>query len=119
MTGAPIISDPDIQRIAERHGVSAATALISYHVNKGVAVLPKSETEKRISSNKEVILLSKEDLDVLDNLAANGKAKRISTPYGDSISTLRTDTALLRRSKSSGLRSIYRSKSNKKVDHGL
>ncbi|OJJ59830.1 hypothetical protein ASPSYDRAFT_200755 [Aspergillus sydowii CBS 593.65] len=79
-TGAPIMSDPEIQQIAEKNGVSAATVLISYHVNKGIVVLPKSVTEKRIVSNKEVVSLSKEDLAVLDGLAAKGKAKRINTP---------------------------------------
>lgn len=74
------MSDDQIQQTAERNGVSAATVLISYHVNKGVVVLPKSVTEKRISSNKEVIELSKEDLAVLDGLAAGGKAKRLNTP---------------------------------------
>lgn len=79
-TGAPIMEDPEINQIASRNGVSAATILISYHVNKGVVVLPKSVTEKRISSNKEVIALSKEDLEVLDGMAANGKAKRLNMP---------------------------------------
>ncbi|KAH7411110.1 protein GCY [Cadophora sp. MPI-SDFR-AT-0126] len=79
-TGAPIMSEPAIQEIATKNGVSAATVLISYHVCKGVAVLPKSVTEKRIDSNKEVVALSKEDLAVLDGLAANGKAKRLNTP---------------------------------------
>lgn len=74
------MSDPEIQQIAERNGVSAATLLVSYHVNKGAVVLPKSVNEKRITSNKEVIELSKEDLTVLDQLAASGKAKRINTP---------------------------------------
>ncbi|KAJ4185116.1 hypothetical protein NW755_008559 [Fusarium falciforme] len=79
-TGAPIMSDDEIQKIADKNGVSAATILISYHVNKGVVVLPKSVTEKRISSNKEVISLSEEDLAALDSLASRGKAKRINTP---------------------------------------
>lgn len=74
------MSDPEIQQTAEKNGVSAATVLISYHVNKGIVVLPKSVTEKRIVSNKEVVSLSKEDLAVLDGLAAKGKAKRINTP---------------------------------------
>ena len=74
------MSDTTIQDIASKNGVSAATVLISYHVCKGVVVLPKSVTEKRIDSNKEVVELSKEDLAVLDGLAANGKAKRINTP---------------------------------------
>ncbi|RAH72503.1 putative glycerol dehydrogenase (GCY1) [Aspergillus aculeatinus CBS 121060] len=79
-TGAPIMSDPEIQQIADKNGVSAATILISYHVNKGVVVLPKSVTEKRIASNREVIVLSEEDLAVLDGLAAKGKAQRLNTP---------------------------------------
>ncbi|KAI1072952.1 hypothetical protein LB507_008992 [Fusarium sp. FIESC RH6] len=74
------MTDPEIQKIADKNNVSAATILISYHVNKGTVVLPKSVTEKRISSNNQVISLSKEDLSVLDSLAANGKAKRINTP---------------------------------------
>lgn len=74
------MSDPEIQKIADKNGVSAATILISYHVNKGVVVLPKSVTEKRISSNKDVISLSSEDLATLDGLSAGGKTKRINTP---------------------------------------
>jgi glycerol 2-dehydrogenase (NADP+) len=74
------MSDPEIQQVAEKNCVSAATILISYHVNKGAVVLPKSVTEKRISSNKDVISLSSEDLAVLDGLAAKGKANRLNTP---------------------------------------
>lgn len=74
------MTDPDIQAIAKECSVSPATILISYHVNKGVVVLPKSVTEKRISSNREVITLTKDQLATLDGLAANGKAKRINTP---------------------------------------
>lgn len=78
--GAPLMSDSEIQQIADKHGVSAATILISYHTNKGVVALPKSVSEKRISSNRELVQLSKDELALLDGLAANGKAKRINTP---------------------------------------
>jgi glycerol 2-dehydrogenase (NADP+) len=74
------MSDPDIQQIADKHDVSAATVLISYHVCKGVVALPKSVNEKRITSNKQVVALSEDDLKLLDGLAAKGKAKRINTP---------------------------------------
>ena len=80
LLGAPIMTDPEIQRMAKKYRVSAATILISYHVNNGVVVLPKSITEKRISSNKDVIVISSEDLTVLNGLAAGGKAKRLNTP---------------------------------------
>ncbi|KAJ5279186.1 hypothetical protein N7478_004558 [Penicillium angulare] len=78
--GAPLMSDSEIQEIAKKNGVSAATVLISYHVNRGVIVLPKSIKESRIVSNSEVIPLSIEDMKVLNGLAAQGKAKRINTP---------------------------------------
>lgn len=76
------MSDSEIQQIAQKHGVSAATVFISYHVFQGVVVVPKFVSEKRISQNKEVIELLEEDLAVLDSLAAKGKAKRINTPLG-------------------------------------
>lgn len=74
------MSDPTIQELAKKNNVSAATVLISYHVNRGVVVLPKSIKESRIVSNGQVIPLSSEDMDVLNSLAAQGKAKRINTP---------------------------------------
>jgi glycerol 2-dehydrogenase (NADP+) len=78
--GAPLMTDPEIKSIAEKHGVSASTILISYHVNKGTVVLPKSVSEKRITENRKVIALSGEDIESLDQLAAGGKAQRINTP---------------------------------------
>ncbi|KAL4938696.1 hypothetical protein BDV06DRAFT_48751 [Aspergillus oleicola] len=78
--GAPLVSDPAIQEIAKMNNVTPATVLISYHVNRGVVVLPKSVNENRIVSNSHVIPLSREEMDVLNGLAAQGKAKRINTP---------------------------------------
>lgn len=67
--------------MAERYGVSPATILISYHVNKGGVVLPKSVTEARISQNRKVIELKGDDIATLDELAQQeGKAKRLNTP---------------------------------------
>lgn len=74
------MSDDKIQQIAKKYGVSAATVLVSYHVNNGVVVLPKSVTQKRISANKEVIWLSEDDMALLEGLAGQGKAQRINTP---------------------------------------
>ncbi|KAK9446819.1 protein GCY [Limtongia smithiae] len=79
-TGAPLMSDSQIQAMADKYGVPPATILISYHVNKGVVVIPKSVSEARIASNREVVSLSEEDLVELDAMAANGKAKRVNTP---------------------------------------
>jgi len=74
------MADPEIQEIADKYKVSSATILVSYHVNKGVVVLPKSVSEKRITSNRDVIDISTDDMTLLDGLAEKGKAKRINTP---------------------------------------
>ena len=74
------MSDATIQEIAKKNGVSPATVLLSYHVNRGVVVLSKSIKEDRVLSNSQVITLSQEDMEVLNGLAAQGKAKRINTP---------------------------------------
>jgi len=78
-TGAPIMSNPDIQKMADKYQVSAATILISYHVNDGVVVLPKSVNPERISDNLKVIALSKAEVEYLHGLVETGK-KRINTP---------------------------------------
>lgn len=74
------MSDPTICQIATKYSVSPATILISYHVNNGVVVLPKSVSEKRISGNREVLELSGPDMETLNGLASKGKAQRINTP---------------------------------------
>ncbi|KAI7465255.1 Aldo/keto reductase [Hortaea werneckii] len=80
-SGAPLQSDPAIQVLATKYSVQPVTILISYHVNQGVVVLPKSVTEARITQNRNVIKFEKEDLVMLDSLASQeGKAKRLNTP---------------------------------------
>lgn len=80
---SPLHDDEAIKAIADKHGVSVATVLISYQVNRGVVVLPKSVTPSRIDSNKEIIKLNEDDMKKLDGLAASGKQQRfVSPPWG-------------------------------------
>jgi glycerol 2-dehydrogenase (NADP+) len=41
------LGDDELLRIAKKNGVSPATVLISYQVNRGIVVLPKSVTAQR------------------------------------------------------------------------
>lgn len=43
-TNSPLLGDEELLRIAKKNGVSPATILISYQVNRGIVVLPKSVT---------------------------------------------------------------------------
>jgi glycerol 2-dehydrogenase (NADP+) len=66
--------------MAKKYKVSPATVLISYQVNRGCSVLPKSVTAARIEQNLRVIPISQDDMAALDSMAANGKQQRVNTP---------------------------------------
>ncbi|CAI7636417.1 unnamed protein product [Penicillium discolor] len=68
------------RRIAKKYDVTPATILISYQVNRGCIVVPKSVTFSRIEENRKVVSLSKEDMDVLEGMAKTGKQQRVNTP---------------------------------------
>ncbi|KAK4687054.1 hypothetical protein P7C73_g3062, partial [Tremellales sp. Uapishka_1] len=79
-TGSPLSKDPELLAIAEKYKVTPATILISWHVNNGVVVLPKSVTPSRIESNLNVVKLEQSDIQALNKMAEGGKQQRINTP---------------------------------------
>ena len=95
-TNSPLLKDEDVLRIAKKNNVTPATILISYQVNRGIVVLPKSVTASRksfsavpgkmltlrsgITDNLKTIKLSDEDMKTLNEMAANGKQQRVNTP---------------------------------------
>ncbi|KAG7842907.1 hypothetical protein KL942_000003 [Ogataea angusta] len=70
--GAPILKNEAIAEIAEKYSVSSSTILLSYHVNLGVSVVPKSFKPHRIKLNGKIVYLQKEDLKKLIDI---GKEK--------------------------------------------
>lgn len=79
-TNSPLLSDPELIKIAEKHSVSPATILISYQPARGIVVLPKSVSAGRIEQNLQLIELDESDLEVLNAMAAKGKQQRVNTP---------------------------------------
>ncbi|ESK94052.1 aado keto reductase [Moniliophthora roreri MCA 2997] len=61
-------SDPDISAIAERMGVSVAQTLLSWGVQRGTAVIPKTVQEERLKENIQLLSLSTSDMEILNNL---------------------------------------------------
>ncbi len=64
-----LLSNPDIQKIADKYGKSTAQVSIRYAYQKGLVVLPKSVHENYIDQNAEIDFeLSIEDMDYLNRL---------------------------------------------------
>ncbi|GAA5972265.1 hypothetical protein JCM3765_006162 [Sporobolomyces pararoseus] len=78
-TNSTLLTDEEIKQIADKHEVPVGTILISWSVQRGVVVLPKSVTEKRIIDNLKIVKLDEDDMDVLDNLHKT-KGKRFIRP---------------------------------------
>lgn len=67
------LSDPIIERIANKHGKTTAQVVIRWHLDNGLIVIPKSVTPSRIQSNIDVFdfSLDAEDLAAVADLNEN------------------------------------------------
>jgi 2,5-diketo-D-gluconate reductase A len=71
-----LLSDPTIQAIARKHNKSAAQAMIRWHIQEGMIVIPKSVHEDRIAANFDVFdfELDDEDLQAISGMdSAEGR----------------------------------------------
>jgi glycerol 2-dehydrogenase (NADP+) len=81
-TGSPLFEDPHVVKLAEQKGVSPGTILLSYHIARGVSVVPKSVTPSRIEDNKKTVKLSESDLASLAEISKNGVTRYIYPEFG-------------------------------------
>ncbi|EMD33052.1 hypothetical protein CERSUDRAFT_118127 [Gelatoporia subvermispora B] len=65
---AVFFTDPDVANIAKSHKATAAQVVISWGVQRGTIVIPKSEKPERIRENITLVSLSKDDMKTLDEL---------------------------------------------------
>lgn len=78
--GAPILSEPKIVEIAKKTNVTPGHVVISWHVQRGYIVLPKSVNEARIASNLLTISLSDSDMKTINDLSKSRGEMRLSKP---------------------------------------
>ncbi|KAL7282283.1 hypothetical protein ACG7TL_003753 [Trametes sanguinea] len=57
-----VLSDPTIAELAEKYKASPAQVVLSWHVARGVAVVPKSSNEQRQKENLTLLNLDPEDV---------------------------------------------------------
>lgn len=65
-----LLSDPAVARVAAKHGRTPAQAIIRWHIDSGLVVIPKSVTPSRIAENLDVFgfSLDAEDMTALGAL---------------------------------------------------
>jgi len=61
-------TEPSVLKIAQQKGASVAQVLLSWGVQRGTAVIPKSLNETRQKENLILVTLEEQDMHVLDNL---------------------------------------------------
>ncbi|MEO7060908.1 MAG: aldo/keto reductase [Lapillicoccus sp.] len=64
-SGGDVLTDPVIVEIAQTHGVTAAQAILRWHLEIGNVVIPKSVTPSRIAENFDIFDFQLTDADVL------------------------------------------------------
>lgn len=63
----PILSDKLFTSIAEAHGVSAGVVSLSWAVQRGITVIPKSAKPQRIEENIRLVTLTDEEMERINN----------------------------------------------------
>jgi len=71
---------PEVQAIANQLNITPAQALISWHVQRGTIVLPKSVTPSRIEENYHVSALPDDLFEKLEQAAVSHPPQRIMNP---------------------------------------
>lgn len=77
---APLLTQKTIIEVAKKNNVTPAQVVISWHVQRGYVVLPKSVNADRIVANLKTFTLSKEDFDAVSNISKVEGEKRIVVP---------------------------------------
>ncbi|KZT11775.1 Aldo/keto reductase [Laetiporus sulphureus 93-53] len=74
------LTAPEVQAIAKQLGITPAQAIISWHVQRGTVVLPKSVTPSRVEENFKVFALPDDLFEQLEKAAISHPPHRVVNP---------------------------------------
>ncbi|CAB4253755.1 similar to Saccharomyces cerevisiae YDR368W YPR1 NADPH- dependent aldo-keto reductase [Maudiozyma barnettii] len=77
---APLLSEKTVIEVAKKNNVTPAEVVISWHVQRGYVVLPKSVNADRITSNLKTFSLSDEDFKAVSDISKIEGEKRVVVP---------------------------------------
>ena len=78
-SGSTMHTEPTLVEIAERRGESPAQVMLSWGVQRGWSVLPKSVNAGRIKANLQIFELTQSEMERIDGLAKI-KGRRFNVP---------------------------------------
>ncbi|CEI90760.1 Putative Alcohol dehydrogenase [Rhizopus microsporus] len=79
-TNSPVMQEPVVLSIADKHKVTPAQILLSWGIHRGCSVIPKSVTPSRIVSNLQAVKLDTKDFQALEELVTTKTAERLVDP---------------------------------------
>ncbi|KAI0629805.1 NADP-dependent oxidoreductase domain-containing protein [Trametes polyzona] len=71
---------PEVQEIAKELGITPAQAVISWHIQRGTVVLPKSVTPSRVIENLHIVKLPEDLFNKLEKAATSHPPQRVVNP---------------------------------------
>ncbi|KZT60035.1 hypothetical protein CALCODRAFT_493030 [Calocera cornea HHB12733] len=74
------LGQKDVVEVAKELGVTPAQVIISWHVQRGTVVLPKSVHKERIEENLDIITLPKAAFDAIEKAATSHPPERVINP---------------------------------------
>jgi diketogulonate reductase-like aldo/keto reductase len=74
------LSQPDVKAIAKDLGITPAQVVISWHIQRGTVVLPKSVTPSHIEQNFKAVVLPQDLFDKLEEAATSHEPQRVLNP---------------------------------------
>ncbi|PKY00545.1 hypothetical protein P168DRAFT_299936 [Aspergillus campestris IBT 28561] len=74
--------DPDITAIATKYNLSPAQVLLSWLLQRGISVIPKTVHESRLVENMELRRMNEEDMEAITGLAERKGEVRYLDPKG-------------------------------------
>ncbi|KAI0663245.1 Aldo/keto reductase [Cubamyces menziesii] len=77
-----VLTDPTITELAEKYKATPAQVVLSWHVARGVAVVPKSSNEQRQKENITLLDLDPEDVKRITALDRNQRLCNYANKYG-------------------------------------
>ncbi|KAI7851332.1 NADP-dependent oxidoreductase domain-containing protein [Circinella umbellata] len=80
-TDSPLMKDGTVAEIAKKYDASPAQILISWGIQRGTSVIPKSVTPSRIEENFKDVVLEQADFDKLNSLVTDSKRLIIPTAW--------------------------------------